>query len=186
MLWPTVSRPIRLGVEHPLETHDQIFLFPFFCLIIALLFDLERPLWREDGSAICSAISRWSESRRTHNYILLSHLRLLSSLFVASYDSQGYGGSILNRLYTDVLALIHSSTSCLVTCWHGPQTKTISLSQRNYCICTCWATHVVTTQPLLINDRCLKSHYLATADVYLLISRSFPSSFPKCQNTLHT
>jgi hypothetical protein len=42
-----------------------------------------------DGSAICSAICQWSESQRTHNHILLPHLRQLSSLFVTSYDSQG-------------------------------------------------------------------------------------------------
>jgi hypothetical protein len=79
---------IRLGVGHPFGPHDHIFVFPFFCRTIALLFDLGYPLWREDGSKICSAICQWSESRRTHNHILLSHLRLLSSLFVASYDSQ--------------------------------------------------------------------------------------------------
>jgi hypothetical protein len=61
----------------------------FFHRTIALLFDMGRPLWREDGSAICSAICQWSESRKTRNHIWLSHLRLLSSLFVASYDSQG-------------------------------------------------------------------------------------------------
>jgi hypothetical protein len=36
-----------------------------------------------------SAICQCSESRRTHNHTLLSHLRLLGSLPVASYDSQG-------------------------------------------------------------------------------------------------
>jgi hypothetical protein len=46
-------------------------------------------LWREDGSVICCAICEWSESRRTHNHTLLSHLRLLGSLSVVSYDSQG-------------------------------------------------------------------------------------------------
>jgi hypothetical protein len=35
-----------------------------------------RPLWREDGSAICSAITRWSESCRTRNHTLLFHVRL--------------------------------------------------------------------------------------------------------------
>jgi hypothetical protein len=89
MLWPTVSRPIRLGVGHPFGTHDQIFLFPLFWRTVALLFDLGRPLWQEDGSVVCSSICQWWESRRTHNQILLSHLRLLSSLFVASYNSQG-------------------------------------------------------------------------------------------------
>jgi hypothetical protein len=35
-----------------------------------------RALWREDGSIICSAITHCLESRRTHNHILVSHLRL--------------------------------------------------------------------------------------------------------------
>jgi hypothetical protein len=34
------------------------------------------PLWREDGSAICSVITQWPEWRRTRNHTLLSHLRL--------------------------------------------------------------------------------------------------------------
>jgi hypothetical protein len=40
------------------------------------LVSVGRPLSREDGSAICSVIIQWSESRRTRNYTLLSHLRL--------------------------------------------------------------------------------------------------------------
>jgi hypothetical protein len=68
-------------------------------------------------------MTHWSESRRTRNYILLSHLRFTRpgrpgprihiprnraaqlnprtpcSLFVASYDSQGYGGGILAHLH---------------------------------------------------------------------------------------
>jgi hypothetical protein len=44
MLWPTVSRPIRLGVGHPFGTHDQIFFFLSFAGQIALLFVLGRPL----------------------------------------------------------------------------------------------------------------------------------------------
>jgi hypothetical protein len=63
--------------------------FPFFCRKLAFLFSLGRPLWREDGSAICSAICQWSEPRRTRNHTLLSPLRLLGSLSVASYESQG-------------------------------------------------------------------------------------------------
>jgi hypothetical protein len=41
-----------------------------------------------------------SKSRRTHDHILLSHLRLLNSLFVSSYDSQGYGRGIVAHLHT--------------------------------------------------------------------------------------
>jgi hypothetical protein len=100
MLWPTVSWPIRLAVGHPFGTNDQIFLFPFYCRIIALLFVLESLLWREDGSAICSPICQWPESQRTHNHILLFHLRLLSSLFSPLTTRRDYGGSILTRLHT--------------------------------------------------------------------------------------
>jgi hypothetical protein len=35
-----------------------------------------RPLIREDGPAICSVITQWSESRRTRSHTLLSYLRL--------------------------------------------------------------------------------------------------------------
>jgi hypothetical protein len=65
--------------------------FPFHRLLrlAAITVQVFYPLWREDGSVICSAICQWSESRRTHNHTLLSHLRLLGSLSVASYDSQG-------------------------------------------------------------------------------------------------
>jgi hypothetical protein len=71
----------------PLWPMTRIF-FSFFRRTIALLFVSGRPLWRENGSVICSAICQWSESRRTHNQTLLSDLRLLGSLSVASYDSQ--------------------------------------------------------------------------------------------------
>jgi hypothetical protein len=74
---------------HSCGAHDQILLFLLFFRKIALFFVLERPLWREDGSVICSAICQWSESRNTHSLILLSLLGLLGSLSVASYDSQG-------------------------------------------------------------------------------------------------
>jgi hypothetical protein len=71
ILWPTVNRPIRLSVAHPFGAHNHIFYF--FCWANALLLVLGRPLWREDGSVICSAMCR----RRTHNRALLSHLRLI-------------------------------------------------------------------------------------------------------------
>jgi hypothetical protein len=77
-----------------------------------------------NGSAICSVITQWSESLRTHNHTLLSYLRLPqpggpgSHIYIpqerggpviplgngfplrcclrfTSYDSQGYGGGIL-------------------------------------------------------------------------------------------
>jgi hypothetical protein len=88
--WRSVSQSVCLGFGHLFGAHDQILLFPFFfCRKIALIIILGHILWRKDGSVICSAICQWSESLRTHNHTLLSRLRLLASLSVASYGSQG-------------------------------------------------------------------------------------------------
>jgi hypothetical protein len=87
--WCCDRRSVGLSVlvsDIPLETMTRFFPL-LFCRTIAFLFVLERSLWREDASAICSASCQWSESRRTHNHILLSHLRLVGSLSL--YDSQG-------------------------------------------------------------------------------------------------
>jgi hypothetical protein len=48
----------------------------FFLSECCCLVSVGRPLWREDGSPICSVVTEWSESRRTRNHTLLSHLRL--------------------------------------------------------------------------------------------------------------
>jgi hypothetical protein len=63
---------VSLGIEHPCGTCDQI-LLPVGNL---RSLSMERPLRREDGSAICSAITQWPESRRTRNLTLLVHLKL--------------------------------------------------------------------------------------------------------------
>jgi hypothetical protein len=73
----SVSQSVCLGIEHPCWTWDQILLFIGRLLSeIDGLLSVERPLWREEGPAICSAITQWSESLRTRNHTLLSHLRL--------------------------------------------------------------------------------------------------------------
>jgi hypothetical protein len=74
----SLSQSVCLGIEHPCETCDQI-LLPVGMLVseISGLVSVGRRLWREDGSAVCSAITQWSESLRTRNHTLLSHLRLL-------------------------------------------------------------------------------------------------------------
>jgi hypothetical protein len=51
--------------------------FNFLSLTISFsLLHVGCTLWWEDRSLICSEITHWLESRRTHNHILLSHLRL--------------------------------------------------------------------------------------------------------------
>jgi hypothetical protein len=44
--------------------------------VIFFLLHVGCPLWWEDWSVICSAVIHWLELCRTHNHILLSHLRL--------------------------------------------------------------------------------------------------------------
>jgi hypothetical protein len=94
------------------------FLLECYCQKFAVLY-LWGALSDERMSPIYSVITQWSESRRTGNHTLLSRLRLpqpggpgsriyiprnrvaqlcplaLGSLYVASCDSQGYGGGIL-------------------------------------------------------------------------------------------
>jgi hypothetical protein len=72
----SVSQSVCLGIEHPCGTCDQI-LFPVGMLSETCgLVSLEHSLSRENGSAICSVITQWSESLRIRNHTLLSHLRL--------------------------------------------------------------------------------------------------------------
>jgi hypothetical protein len=90
--WCCDQRSVSLSLlasGTPLGPMTRFFFFPFSCQTIAFLFVLRRLLWREDGFVICSTICQWSESQRTHNHTLLSYLRLLGSLSIASYDSQG-------------------------------------------------------------------------------------------------
>jgi hypothetical protein len=88
--------------------------------------------------ALFSAVILGFDSRGTHDHILLSHIResanlegqvivfitprkrmaqlyhqALGSLFVASYDSQGYGGGIRTRLHT---GCVHICLISVYTC----------------------------------------------------------------------
>jgi hypothetical protein len=59
-----VRWPVRLDVGD-----DQILFFLFDNLF---LLHVERPLWREDGSVIRSAITHWLQLRKTSNHTLVS------------------------------------------------------------------------------------------------------------------
>jgi hypothetical protein len=82
-----------------------------------------RPLWREDGSVfyICCwplpAQSLFGPSPLGLATIFYC-LRFETSLFVASYDSQGHGGGIRSRLHTGTLThwlLIYDWTTYIVS-----------------------------------------------------------------------
>jgi hypothetical protein len=99
VLQSTVSQPVCLDVGPPSEAHDQIFItvkhLRSLCCGMSSL-----TIGRVCNLLVQFAVTLRSKSHRTHDHILLSHLRLLGSLFVASYDSQDYGGGILTRLHT--------------------------------------------------------------------------------------
>jgi hypothetical protein len=64
-----------------------------------------RPLWREDGSVFC--MCHWPLPAQSFSgpsplglAPVFYSLRFETSLFVASYDSQGHGGGIRPRLHT--------------------------------------------------------------------------------------
>jgi hypothetical protein len=74
------------------------------------------PLWREDGSVVynCSwplSVQTFSGPAPMGLVTIIYCLRFETSLFVASYDSQSYGGGIRPRLHTG------AATACLI--WHG-------------------------------------------------------------------
>jgi hypothetical protein len=90
----TVSQPISLGVE------PQI----YYSLAVTVLF-LWGALWREDGSVFC--LCCWPSTAQSFSGLSPLDLATIfywvsfeTSLFVASYDSQGHGGGIRHRLHT--------------------------------------------------------------------------------------
>jgi hypothetical protein len=114
MLRPTFSRLVYLGVKPPTRGR--------YCRLQMLL-------------ALASAVILGSECRGTHDNILRSQIRdlpnlegqvpvftsprkrvtqlyppALGSLFVASYDSQGYGGGIRTHLHTGLHHVSLTST----------------------------------------------------------------------------
>jgi hypothetical protein len=86
-LRPTVSRPVCLGAGLPCGAHDQIFVF---CLIIAGFFMWGTLSDERTGLqftvqlllGLARAVTLGSKSRRTHDHILLSHLRLQGQFHV--------------------------------------------------------------------------------------------------------
>jgi hypothetical protein len=144
-----VGQSVCLGVGHPFGAHDQILLFLFICRKIVFLFVSGRPLWLEDGSVICSAICQWSESRKTHNHTLLSHLRLLGSLSVASYDSQGLRWKYPYPPQHAELSTPDSARILLNSCEILAWTRRKQFSQQHHYCCVTWPSRKLLQTALL-------------------------------------
>jgi hypothetical protein len=97
----TVSQSVSLGVEPHLGLMTRyLLLFDSYSLVF-----VGRPLWREDGSVFC--ICCWALPAQSFSgpsplrFVTIFYcLTFKTSLFVASYDSQGHGGGIRPRLHT--------------------------------------------------------------------------------------
>jgi hypothetical protein len=81
-LRPTVSRPVCLGVGLPSGTHDRIsspvLTIAGFLMCGALSDErMDLKFTTQLLLGLARAVTLGSKSRRTHDYILLSHLRLL-------------------------------------------------------------------------------------------------------------
>jgi hypothetical protein len=106
LMLPTVNRPVCLGIKHPSGAYDQIFVTVWqlrSCFMWGALSDEMTGLSFLYAAGLCqrrlSLVRVLWDSQPYLFYCLIFE----TSLFVASYDSQGHGGGIRPRLHTGCL-----------------------------------------------------------------------------------
>jgi hypothetical protein len=146
----TVSQSISFGVEPHLGLMTRyILLFERYCLVF-----VERRLWREDGSVFCiccwpSPAQYFSGPSPVGLVAIFYCLRFETSLFDASYDSQGHGGSIRPRFYTGNLSV--TAFTSLINLRYGPHRNTAFIVEVEPCLQRhCLATGCITLLFLLL------------------------------------
>jgi hypothetical protein len=131
--------------------------------------DVGRPLWREDGSVVYNCCwpspeQSFSGPSRVGLVTVFYCLRFEASLFVVSYDSQGYGDGIRPLLHTGYYYLLPSNFP-LYSLGADP-TKTPSYIV-TYCfrrlLISCLAMNVLFLRSLATAGMCLPSRCLAVA-----------------------
>jgi hypothetical protein len=117
----------------PLGPMNRFFLF--FSLVWQLLdIVVGPPLWREDGSVICSDITHWLESCKNNNHTVLSHLRLPQPGGPGShiYIPQKQGGPVIPPGYWVPFTSPLMTRRATVEVFYPASTRVTSKSKSHY------------------------------------------------------
>jgi hypothetical protein len=120
--WPSVSQYVLVSSTFVGLATRYYFVRMLLSEICGLV-SVERPLWREDESTICSVITQWSESRRTRNQIYcliwdspnLETATLYSCIFVLTLN----WGSSSHALQSSLIYILRRYWHVVLNYWNG-------------------------------------------------------------------